>query len=156
MATAQEILISMGIDPDEAIQADKELTSKPRGDRRICLCGHSVNRHDLTVGRPVCQIGKQFCGCRNLQPVLEAQDTRPFIRKTTGSALNHALTRGIAAAIENGQELNWIDGVRYCHKCQNTEEGLRLTPMVVTANGVPADYDTGFNALFCDECRASR
>lgn len=153
MPTPQEILIKMGIDPNEAIQTDKELTAKPRGDKRICLCGHSVGRHDLTLDRPICVVGKQYCNCKKVTPVLIVEDTRPFIRKTEGSALNHALTRGIAGAIEKGQEIQWIEETQYCHRCETSGEDLRLTPMAVTSHGIPADFDSGYNAFFCDDCR---
>lgn len=153
MATPEEILLSMGLDPNEAVEVDRRLTTKPRRDKRICLCGHSVGRHDVSLGRPVCVVGKQYCNCRKLTPVLEVEDTRTFIRKTEGSALNHALTRGLASAIESGQTVTWIEEARFCYRCDMSGEDIRLTPMAVSANGVPQAEDTGYNVLFCDDCR---
>jgi hypothetical protein len=158
MATPEQILIEMGIDPEEANQRDIELTTTQRGDRRVCLCGHSMNRHSDTViaGRYECVVGRKYCPCKKPQPVLNANDTRSFIRTTKGSGLDHALTRGIAAAIKLGTTIEWIPEARHCHPCGKAEDGLRLTAMSVTENGFPADYETGYNALFCDKCRTDR
>lgn len=153
MATPEELLREMGLDPNQAIETDKELSSKQRGDRRICLCGHSVGRHTEINGRTSCQVGKQFCPCKRVQPVLLTNDTRSFIRKTEGSGLNHALTRGLAGAIEKNLDIEWLEDERYCHRCQNNQDGLRLTPMSVSSNGIPQNLATGYDALFCDECR---
>lgn len=151
MKPAQEILTEMGIDPDEAIRVDQHLTNRPRGDKRICLCGHSVSRHDLTLERPSCVVGKQFCPCRKIQPVLVVEDTRPFIRKTDGASVLHALTRGIAAAALKGQAIEKIEEAWACHRCSATD--VRLSPVPVSANGVVMQVATGYDALLCDECR---
>lgn len=154
MATPDEILRSMGLDPETAERRDAELTINAKTkDRRICLCGHSVGRHDMALGRPVCQVGKLTCACRNLTPVITASDTRPFIRKTEGSAMNHALARGIAAARTKDITVERIDEAWYCHKCEARGESVRLTPMAMTRVGAPADFDSGYNAFFCDNCR---
>jgi hypothetical protein len=156
MATPQEILESMGLDPNEAERVDRELTQNARvKDKRICLCGHAVGRHDMTLGRPICVVGRMECKCKNLQPILAVSDTRPFIRKTEGSSLNHALSRGIAAAMSAGCDIDKIEDEWACHKCGVSGEAIRLTPVAVTANGVPTDYDSGYNALFCDDCRTN-
>ena len=156
MATPKELLLAMGLDPDEAVEADKELSNKQRGDRRICLCGHSVGRHTEISGRPSCQVGKQFCPCRRIQPVLLTNDTRSFIRKTEGSGLMHALTRGLAGAVEKNLDIEWLEDERYCHKCKTQEPDMRLTPMSVSSNGTPQSLATGYDALFCDNCRVGK
>lgn len=154
MISAREALKQMGIDPDEAIQTDQELQSKPRGDKRICMCGHSVQRHDMALDRPVCTVGKMYCPCRAIKPVIEVEDTRPFIRKTEGSAILHALSRGIAAAAEKGHNISWIEEALECDRCK--VRGVRLVPVPVTANGVPQQHATGFDVLLCDDCRINR
>ena len=73
--------------------------------------------------------------------------------KTEGSGTLHALTRGILAAAKRDHEVSWVEEARYCHKCHAAGESVRLTPMAVTANGIPASEDTGYNAFLCDECR---
>lgn len=151
MATAKDIFDKMGIDPEEAIRTDQELRNKPRGDKRICLCGHSVARHDLTLDRPVCTVGKMYCPCKRVQPVLTVEDTRPFIRKTEGASILHALSLGIASASERGHEMELIPEAWVCHKCERQD--VRLSPVPVTANGVPQTEATGYDALLCDECR---
>ena len=151
MATTKDIFEKMGITQDEAVQADKELLEKPRSDKRICLCGHSVSRHDTTLDRPVCTVGKMYCPCKRIQPVLTVEDTRPFIRKTEGASILHALTRGIASAADRGQEMEFIPEAWVCHKCEQSD--VRLSPVPVSANGVPQTEATGYDALLCDECR---
>lgn len=154
MATPDQILQSLGYDPEEAERVDTQLTQNARAtDKRICICGHSIGRHDVSLGRPVCQVGKLSCSCREVRPMLIVTDTRPFIRKTEGSGLNHALLRGIGAARKADIQIEKIENEWHCNKCEANGETLRLTPMSVTANGFPADYDTGYNVLLCDDCR---
>lgn len=154
MQTAEDLLKEMGIDPQEAIKVDKQLTDSRSRDKRICLCGHSVARHDMTLERPSCVIGKQFCPCRKIQPVLVVADTRPFIRKTDGASVLHALVRGMAAAAERGQSVQKIAEAWHCHKCEATD--VRLSPVPVSSYGVPMQVATGYDSLLCDDCRINR
>lgn len=152
MATGKEILEQMGIDLDEAIALDEEVRNRRPRDRRICLCGHGVSRHEELAGRESCSALGYNCKCRKVQPVLEVDDIRVFLSKTEGTGILHALNRGILSATKKGQNIQWIDGTRICHRC-GTDEG-RLTPTAVTGNGFPADHDTGYNAILCDTCRS--
>lgn len=153
MKPAQDILRDMGIDPDEAIRIDQEITNRPRNDKRICLCGHSVARHDMSLERPTCVVGKQFCPCRKVQPVLVVEDTRPFIRKTDGASVLHALTRGIAAASSKGHAMEKIEEAWVCHRCGTSGSEVRISPVPVSANGLAMQVATGYDAFLCDDCR---
>lgn len=151
MATGKDILADMGIDLEEAIEIDQMLQNRQRRDRRICLCGHAVVRHADEFGRVQCRANKWNCKCRVIQPVLEVQDTRLFMRKTEGPGAFHALNRGIISASAKGHEMEWIDGALVCHKCGTTDSKVTVVP--VTQTGLVQDTDTGFNAFLCDECR---
>jgi hypothetical protein len=96
MATAREILEEMGINVEEALAQMEKTKNNNYRDKRICLCGHGVGRHDEHQGRTSCTALKYNCDCKNLLPVLEVSDVRVFKSKTDGSGAEHALTRGIA------------------------------------------------------------
>lgn len=151
MATGRDILATMGIDLEEAIEIDQKLQNRKPRDRRICLCGHGVVRHSDEYGAVQCRSNKWNCKCKEIQPVLEVEDTRLFMRKTEGPGAFHALSRGVLSATAKGQEMSWIDGTLVCHKCGSLDALLTVVP--VTQAGIVQDTDTGYNALLCDECR---
>jgi len=151
MATAQQLIEDMGLDYQEAQQAEEARERGKPKTKTICICGHATSRHEEFAGRTACNALMRNCRCREPKVVLQTTDVRMFLSKTEGSGLLHALTRGILAAGKKEIQVSWVDEERYCHKCQATE--VRLTPMAVTTNGIPADQDTGYNAFFCDECR---
>lgn len=153
MATGKDILADMGIDLNEAIDIDQKLKNKKPRDRRICLCGHAVVRHMDEFGAVQCRANKWNCKCKAVQPVLEVEDTRIFMRKTEGPGAFHALSRGIVSASGKGHTMSWIDGALYCHKCKKTDE--RVTVVPVTQHGIAQDADTGFNVFLCDTCRTA-
>jgi hypothetical protein len=117
-------------------------------DRRICACGHAVSAHqnDVVV---TCQTSKMYCPCKVIRPVVETQDCRLFIRKTTGAGANHALSLGIASAIGRGHEVVWIVEQR-CDRCK--KEGP-VSPVPVTHEGFARTEATGYDALLCRSCR---
>jgi len=142
----------LGISFEEAREVDKKLSrkSKAKRDRRVCLCGHGVSKHTTYNGILVCKPSAMTCPCKKINPVLEAEDTRMFLRKTEGAGPMHALSRGIYACLEAGKKVEWIVALE-CDRCHATDK--RVVPVPVTQNGFSADYATGFDALLCDECR---
>lgn len=136
---------------EESLEAIEKSNEHGR-DRRVCICGHSMKRHEdaAGMGRMQCSVGKQSCPCKNPRAVLEASDTRNFMRKTIGTGSLHALALGIAGAVNAGHSVDWIVELK-CDKCG--AEGS-LAPVAVTANGVVKDEATGYDALLCRTCRA--
>lgn len=151
MPSGKEILADMGIELDEAVEIDQMLQTRVRRDRRVCLCGHGVARHSDEYGAVQCRSNKWNCKCKKIQPVLEVQDTRLFMRKTEGPGAFHALNRGIVSAAAKEHEMSWIEGALVCHKCGDTEAKVTVVP--VSQAGIVQDYDTGYNAFLCDNCR---
>ena len=154
MTTGRQMFEDMGLNYDEALEHEEEMKKRKPRDRTICLCGHGITRHTEVGGRESCSALGYNCACRKIQPILEAEDIRPFICRTEGSGLGHALSRGILSATKKGQTLRWLEDKRICDKCKAT--GGRLTPMAVSNNGFIQEHDTGFNVLFCDECRIGK
>ena len=135
---------------DEALAADELLRSKPsERDGRICLCGHPVGRHTIATGITYCKPSRMECPCKSCRPVIESDDVRPFLRKTGGAGRQHALGRGMAAAMEKGIHFEWTIDME-CDRCH--EQG-RLSPVPVTQNGTATQEATGFDALLCTSCR---
>lgn len=103
-------------------------TGGPR-DRRICLCGHPLARHTEVRGATICKPSRMECRCRNMVAALTVSDTRSFLRKTTGVGDEHALVKGLTAAIAAGQEFIWLIET-VCSSCGSDEVtavGLRRT-----------------------------
>jgi hypothetical protein len=154
LVSSENALEAMGISVEEAREVDKKLTrkSKTKRDRRVCVCGHAVSKHTTYNGILVCKPSAMMCPCKKITPVLEAEDTRMFLRKTEGAGPMHALTRGISACLEAGRQVEWIVSLQ-CARCGSSDK--RVTPVPVTQNGYSADYATGFDALLCDDCRVA-
>lgn len=148
MSDARSILASMGLDADEAIETDKRLKTKPRRDPRICICGHAMNKHVPESG--ACEPTRYKCPCRNQTAVLTVDDTRLFLRRSTGPGPEHALTRGIAALAEAGKGCDWIEDGGKCMKCEGTES-IRAVP--TDSTGMKVIYDhSQFNIMVCADC----
>lgn len=143
-------MAAMGISLDEAIEADEALRERPTSrDGRVCICGHGAGRHSLNNGVVWCKPARMDCPCKKLRPVLEVEDTRPFLRKTAGAGPLHALVRGMSAVLSSGKRVEWIIDLK-CDKCG--AEG-QVAPVPVTRNGLVMSEATGYDALLCMKCR---
>ena len=149
MTSAKDALAAMGIGLEEAIQADTRLKERQVRDPRICLCGHAINKHINENGIVLCTPSRMVCPCKCVRPVIEVEDTRKFLRKTTGPGVEHALVRGIAALADIGKEAKWIEPLK-CDRCQATEG--RIVPCPITEGKQVAYKATGRDALLCEKC----
>ena len=136
---------------DTAIEEVKKGQAKSKS---ICICGHADGSHGFaeSLGQEYCSANKSNCACKKKKLVLIAQDTRVFLRKTTGPGVFHALAQGIRDAEKAGQKLEWI-GTPTCEPCGST---IDLSPVPVSERGVILYEDKGYNALLCAECRKTR
>jgi len=144
-------LEAMGMNMDEVLEMDSVLRTRPaKRDGRICICGHGVMKHTELGGMVNCKPSKMDCPCKKIRPVLDAEDTRPFLRKTQGGGPMHALSRGLASLLSTGKEAEWIIDLK-CDRCG--KESDTLIPVPVTQSGVAVTEPTGFDALLCQNCR---
>lgn len=98
-------------------EAERESAiGRKKGDGRVCLCGHPFNRHTTIREVTVCKPSRMSCSCRDQVAALEVQNTRAFLRKTTGVGERHALARGMVAAVEAGDSIAWLIPVE-CSQC---------------------------------------
>lgn len=148
-------LEQIGISLDEAKEADDKLLEKSRRgnrDRRVCVCGHALTKHTTYAGILTCKPSAMLCPCKKIRPVLSAEDTRMFLRKTEGAGAMHALSRGMYASLSAGKDVQWIVPLE-CDRCKAKDK--RVVPVPVTQSGFSADGPTGFDALLCDDCRVA-
>lgn len=152
MQSAKDALSAMGLDLDDVLTVDSTLRTRPaKRDGRICICGHGVSKHtDFGNGVVACKPSKMDCPCKKVRAVLDAEDTRPFLRRTQGAGSMHALARGLAALAQSGKDAQWIIDLE-CDRCH--EHSDNLVPVPVTANGLATDYATGLDVLLCPTCR---
>jgi hypothetical protein len=136
---------------EEAQAADEKLLARSgrHRDGRICACGHPMTRHTVVSGIVYCKPSKMDCPCKRDRPVLETSDTRTFLRKTEGAGPEHALTRGLQAAMAAGHVVEWLIEPQ-CDRCQT--EGP-VAPVPVTQRGATVHQATGYDALLCRACR---
>lgn len=148
---AVEVLKAMGLSLDEVRKADGLVREKRHDrDQRVCLCGHAISRHTVTNGVVYCKPGRMECPCKKCRPVLEASDTRKFLRKTSGAGALHALSLGLLAHSETEKPVKWIIELK-CDRCQKNDKNV--VPVPVTQHGKAVSYATGYDALLCKECR---
>lgn len=144
-------LQAIGMNLDEVVEIDAGLRTRPATrDGRICACGHSMTKHTEVGGIVLCKPSKMDCPCKKSRPVLDVEDTRPFLRKTQGPGPMHALSRGLAALLSLGKSADWIIDL-VCDKCGKSA-GL-LSPVSVTKDGRTSETATGYDALLCSKCR---
>jgi len=138
---------------DEVEDVLEEAKKSKAKSKSICMCGHADGFHDSSAsGEQYCTANKQNCKCVKKDLVLVAQDTRIFLRKTTGPGPQHALAQGIRDAEKAGQMLQWI-GTPKCEPCGSTVD---LSPCPVSERGVILYEDKGINKWLCAECRRVR
>jgi len=140
----------------EAVVAEK---GKFR-DGRICACGHSAQSHSALTVDPArqalhkagiidCRPSRMVCPCQKLVPVLEASDTRVFVRKTRGSGAQHALGLGVSAAMAAELGVTWLVE-RICWSCR--QEGP-VYPVAIDETGRLSERPQVINVLLCADCR---
>ena len=153
-SSAESALEALGISLEEATEVDKVFRQTRGNNRNVCICGHGETKHYFEAGRWFCKPARLECKCRHLKTVLEAEDVRPFICKTTGGGKLHALSRGIAALalMDPPKKITWTVDL-YCDRCKNTDSVV--TPVPVTEYGTPTTYPTGFDKFLCQSCRES-
>ncbi len=154
MTDARNALAMLGITAEEAVETDERLTRKPSRDKRVCLCGHAVNKHSTDAGLVICVPSRYNCPCKNIRPVIEVEDTRLFLRKTSGPGAEHALTRGLAASFSADKGVEWLETPK-CDKCgiEATPAGdVKINPVAVTEFRSISYEATGYDALLCDSC----
>lgn len=151
MEPAKDALAAMGMDLNEVLEIDSVLRTRPaKRDGRICLCGHGLSKHQDLGGYILCKPSKMDCPCKKIRAVIDTDDTRPFLRRTSGAGPLHALSRGLAALAQSGKSAQWIVEL-VCDKCG--EHSDQIVPVPVTQNGYASDEPTGYDLLLCQTCR---
>lgn len=151
MSSAEDALAMLGMTAEDAVIADEKLTRKPSRDKRICLCGHAVNKHATDTGEVKCVPARYWCPCKIIRPVIEVEDTRLFLRKTNGPNLEHALVRGMAASYAQKKSVKWIEDV-HCDICKKPASEVRIGPTAVTEYKQASLQATGYDSLLCEDC----
>jgi hypothetical protein len=134
---------------EEAQEALEEVSTRGGRDGRICLCGHPNKRHTTYSGIVSCTPTKMSCPCKKVRLVVDASDTRPFLRKTHGAGVFHALGQAMVGAKKSGISVEWIVDMK-CDRCG--VEGP-VSPVPVNQRGISVDEATGYDALLCRTCR---
>jgi hypothetical protein len=146
---------------DDVKKVNSKAVSQARmgRDSGICSCGHPKSRHKYLDNRGHwnCEPSRMSCNCRNLEVVLEAQDTRDFLTKTLGNGAEHALSRGIDVTMKKGKWVKWVDTGRTCWVCKDPDKKTTIVAYkVVGEMPVECKGEGGQkNRMMCNECRES-
>lgn len=137
-------------------------------DRRICACGHPMNRHkpnpyirDLPGVSEAyhCSPAKTPCSCKVPRPVLQVFNTKRFLMKPLkhGGPSGHPLTRGLAKVKkdhpEELAEIEWLIPIK-CDKCER--EDIVVTPIgfdIRQRQFLNENQAGDRTYLLCDDCR---
>lgn len=153
--SAIDALAMTGIELEELQDVGAALLKEPPKDSRVCICGHSMNKHAVINGYVSCKPSRMSCPCKAVRPVLTSTNVRPFMRKSLGSGSAHALMQGFRKAIELDAEISWIepptcDYQKNGSKCGSTEQ---VVPCLVTQNGFYTTEPTGYDVFLCVSCK---
>ena len=136
-------------------QRKQDVEGDVHNDRRICVCGHAMNKHTPNnLGAPQCKPNIHYCHCMVGFPVLGTTDRRKFLHVSKGNGSKHALTMGVRRIMETGGGFTWLKVNYKCYKC-GTDEGL--LPVICTLDGYTASVEKGKilnrgDLLLCENC----
>ena len=150
-----DALAMTGIELEELQDVGAALQREAPKDSRVCICGHSMNKHTAVNGYVLCKPSRMACPCKAVRLVLTSTNVRPFMRKSLGSGTSHALMQGLRKAIELDAEVSWIeppscDYQKDGTKCGSTDQ---VVPCLITQNGFHTDEPTGYDVFLCPSCR---
>ena len=157
-----------------------EALAKANGKREaqkglVCICGHPAGRHLETEYRGITRIRctahknsenpSAECPCKEARIVLKVDDSRGFLRKTTGAGSSHALVLGIASSRQKAKDafaegkrdketfdMEWLVELK-CDKCGSYDSGV--VPCPVSDRGVVISYASAITLFLCKDCRVS-
>ena len=152
-------LDALDVDQEKLERIEAAVRQAPyRNDKRICICGHQMSKHNEVTNK--CVPARFECPCQRKHPVIEVPDTRYFMSRSLGSGEKHALIRGIFLARQANKAVfdeksKWlVDMV-----CENPscKKETQLTPIRCDTDFFRI-YDTskdqGITMFYCEDCRA--
>jgi hypothetical protein len=155
MRPAEDLLKELGLDPEEAVKVLETATARVVSERLICSCGHSKAKHRVGDETTTCTPSTYSCPCRHWNAVMKVEDVRPFLWKTLGHGIDHALSRGITSMVKKGMSGEWVEGAHMCVYCK-TEDDISIYAIRRFQDGqmqLATDLNyANVNAFVCSEC----
>lgn len=170
MSNPLDDLAAMGISVAEVDARDTRQKKGGPKDRRICMCGHPINRHkihmtqenpkgipwvegEIPITGMLCRINAMNCSCKEPMPVLKVTDARSFLRTTEGAGPAHALIRGIKDLMPNAT-YEWLIDIE-CKKCgvSGAEEQIQPVPLTKLRKRTVDGRSHGYDRFLCLKCR---
>lgn len=120
--------------------------------KHVCICGHAINKHSgYEEGYGLCITGRHWCPCKMKRPVLFANDTRYFMRKTYGSGSRHALSTGLQRLAQVGKKAYWLEPPE-CWNDKCTSGNPLIFPVAMDSNSRIVKEPGPINVLLCETC----
>jgi len=132
----------------------KFLSDRDRYDRskHVCICGHAINKHSgYERGLGVCLTGRHWCPCIAENPVLYANDTRYFMRKTYGLGSKHALSTGLAKLAQVRKKAFWLEEPS-CWNPHCSRVNKLIFPVSMDKDSQIINEPGPINVFLCETC----
>jgi hypothetical protein len=137
-----------------AESVDRFLINKNRYDvtKQVCICGHAINKHyGYEKGFGSCLTAKHSCPCTEKIPVVYANDTRYFMRKTYGPGSRHALSTGLMRVRQVGKQAFWLEKPQ-CWNSKCYSNNPNIYPVALDLDGIVLNEPGPKNVLMCETC----
>ncbi len=142
---------SLGVSEESV---EKFLNDRDRYDssKHVCICGHAINKHSgYEDNRGYCLTGRHWCPCSAKQPVLYANDTRYFMRKSYGLGSKHALSTGLKKLNDVGKSAHWISAPS-CWNNNCTSANPLIFPVSLSKSNQILNEPGPVNVFLCETC----
>jgi hypothetical protein len=146
----ENIFDGLAVTPESV---DKFLNDRDRYDtsKHVCICGHAINKHTTINEYVTCHTARHYCPCQRIKPVLYANDTRYFMRKTYGPGSKHALSTGLKRLVELGKGARWLEPPQ-CWNPNCANPHTLVYPVAISNLGNISNEPEKINVFLCEVC----
>lgn len=150
-----DLFDSLGITEEDIKESDRRQKIRGRTDQRVCMCGHGMSKHKFVTDVALwsCRPNAYSCPCKVPVAVMEVSNIKPFLRKTIGGGLLHALFAGLQGMRELDKESTFKPLIPWeCAFCATT---VNVQPQPLTKEGyrINDGISLGYDRFVCEECR---
>lgn len=148
--SAGNVFDALGVTPESV---EKFLSDRYRYDtsKHVCICGHAINKHTTVNEYVTCLTARHYCPCQLIKPVLYANDTRYFMRKTFGPGSKHALSTGLKRLVELGKGAHWLKPPQ-CWNPDCLKPHTFVYPVAIGKLGNISYEPEKLNVFLCEAC----
>lgn len=99
----------------------------------------------------MCQTARHICPCIRKEPVIYANDTRYFMRKTYGLGSKHALSTALLRLKQVGKTAHWFEKPS-CWTPECKSGNPNIFPVALNRQSRIVNEPGHINVLLCETC----